>query len=84
MGPPSRDALRHFPLALVLGVSLYALGFWLLGPIGELPWAEAAARIRAGHQPRDAVAVSPWWAARAREHLGDLAFQHCESAFCIC
>ena len=76
MRPPTRAAYRHFPLALVLGLSLYALGFWLFGPTAELPWAEATARVRAGFADHDAVAVRPWWAQRAREHLGDLPFVH--------
>lgn len=70
---PTRAAYRHFPLALVLATSLYSLGFWLFGPLGELPWAEASAKIRADFQPHDAWAVRPWWAQRAREYLGDLA-----------
>ena len=68
------SAWRHFPLALVLGCSLYALGFWIFAPMGPLPWHEAASMIRQAYRAGDAITTRPWWAARAREDLGDLKF----------
>lgn len=72
-----KNILRLLPLAAVLAVSLYAAGFWILRPLlapAPEDYARAAALVRAGWQQHDAVAVRPWWAARIREHLGDLAF----------
>ncbi len=66
--------MKHFPLAVVLGCSLYALGFWLFGTMGKLPWDEASSIVRQGYKPHDAITTRPWWAAKARQWLGDLSF----------
>jgi hypothetical protein len=73
----NRQVFRLLPLALVLGASLYSIGFWLLGPrpqVSPADYRRAEKIVRKGWAPGDALAVRPWWAARIREYLGDLDF----------
>jgi len=74
MHADSRQAWRHLPLAVVLGCSLYAVGFWAFAGSGTLPYEAAADVVKERWQAGDAVAIRPWWAARIREHLGDRPF----------
>jgi hypothetical protein len=72
---PPQAAFRLLPLAALVGLSLACAGFWLvLPPARPAPedTARAAAAVRAEWAPGDAIAVRPWWAQRAREHLGEL------------
>jgi hypothetical protein len=72
-----RQAFRMLPLALILGVSLFSAGFWIVDPLlcPSVPDYQQAAKIVRGQWAQgDVVAVQPWWAARAREVLGDLPF----------
>ena len=74
---PARDALRLFPLALLLGLCLFAIGFWSTRSV-QTPAADDYRKIgqivRAHWADGDALTVRPWWAARIREQLGDLTF----------
>lgn len=58
----------------VTGLGLYGLTFQALLP-SRLPspaeWSAAAAVVAREARPGDAVALSPWWAARGREVLPD-------------
>jgi len=66
-----------WPLAIVLGISLYSLFFWLINPAlsPDLEdYEQVEKTIRAEFKDGDAIAVRPWWAARAREYVGDLPF----------
>jgi hypothetical protein len=74
---PNQQALRLFPLALVLGVSLLGTGFWLFHPAGnpeDSDYRQVNGWIRQHWAEGDALAVRPWWADRLREVLGDLPF----------
>lgn len=71
----SGQAYRLLPLALILGVSLYSAGFWIIDPLlypSVADYQEAEKIVRGGWAPGDVVVVQPWWAARLREYLGDL------------
>jgi len=73
----STEAFRLLPLALILGVSLFSAGFWIVDPLlypdaGD--YREAEKIVREQWAPGDVVVVQPWWAARAREYLGDRPF----------
>lgn len=73
----ARPRRELFVLALVLAVSLWAGGFWLLHPRGAPAagdWRALERHLRAHWQAADAVVVRPWWAARARQYVGDLDF----------
>ncbi len=60
--------------ALVIGLGAYGASFWVLRDVGPPPEAfpPAAQIIRDGYQPGDAILLVPFYATRAREHLGDL------------
>jgi hypothetical protein len=72
-----KQAYRLLPLALILGVSLFSTGFWIIDPLlypeaGD--YLEVEKIVRGQWAQGDVVVVQPWWAARAREYLGDLPF----------
>jgi len=74
---PSQQAQRLWPLALLLGISLYSLFFWLIDPaLSPIPadYKQVEKTIRSEFKDGDAIATRPWWAARAREYVGDLSF----------
>lgn len=60
--------------ALIAATGAYGLGFWILRDVGPPPEAfPAAARVvREGYAPGDLILLVPFYATRAREHLGDL------------
>jgi len=71
------EAFRLLPLALILGVSLFSTGFWIVDPLlypDAEDYREAEKIVRGEWAQGDVVVVQPWWAARAREYLGDLPF----------
>jgi hypothetical protein len=73
----SKEAFRLLPLALILGVSLFSTGFWIVDPLlypdaGDYQQVQKV--VRGQWTQGDVLVVQPWWAARAREYLGDLAF----------
>lgn len=73
----ARRGLRLLPLSVLIGCCLYALAFWALEAWGDVPPEDtrrASESVRAGWEDGDAFAIRPWWAARAREFLGDLDF----------
>lgn len=74
IAPPRREL---FLLSVVLAVALWASAFWLLHPL-DAPaagdWRDLEQYLRAHWRPADAIVVRPWWAARARQYLGDLDF----------
>jgi hypothetical protein len=75
--PKERRTLRLLPVSLILGVCLYSIFFWLVKPlIRPAPgnYAEAGQLIRSQWRQGDIIAIRPWWAARIREHVGDLTF----------
>jgi hypothetical protein len=66
---------RLLPLALILGVSLYSAGFWIVDPLlypSVADYHKAEEIVRGAWAPGDVWVVKPWWAARLREYLGDL------------
>lgn len=74
---PGRQAYRLLPLALILGVSLFSTGFWIVDPqlYPDVEDYQAAEKIvRKQWAPGDVLVMKPWWAARIREYLGDLPF----------
>lgn len=75
--PPGGQIYRLLPLAVILGVSFYAAGFWFLRPLCNPCAADyqgVEEIVRGQWRPGDLLAAQPWWAARVREYLGDLAF----------
>jgi hypothetical protein len=74
---PHSVSLRLLPLAILLSVSLYSTGFWIVDPLlqpsGE-DYLAAESIVRQNWQQGDAVIVLPWWAARIREYICDLEF----------
>ncbi|RME30350.1 MAG: hypothetical protein D6806_00345 [Deltaproteobacteria bacterium] len=71
---PSAHALA---LSVVIAASLYSIGFWLIHPLtnpGPSDYERAAEIVRSGFRASDAIVARPWWAARARQLLGDLEF----------
>ncbi len=74
---PPREALRLFPLALLIALCLFAVGFWSTRA-GQEPatedYQQIAQIVRAQWTEGDVLSVRPWWAARIRQQLGDLTF----------
>ena len=58
----------------VVGTGGYGTAFWVLRDSGPPPsaFAPAAKVIRDGFEPGDLIILTPFYATRAREHLGDL------------
>ena len=73
--PSDRNAWQTLPLAVVLATVLYASGFWLLSanPISDPAdaYGRAATFVNRAWRTGDVLATRPFWAARAREYLGD-------------
>lgn len=76
-GAPARPvpaALGWLALLGLVATGAYGTWFWATvdpGP-GPAQIQAAAAHLRARHQPGDLVLLAPFYATRAREHLGDL------------
>lgn len=68
----ARRIRRLLPLCVLLACCFYAAGFWCLGGMPTLDLQPAAEAIRRDIRTGDTLAVLPWWAARVREHLGEL------------
>ena len=76
---PPEDSAPAFPILIAAALLLLATGaygsfFWLTHDEGPPAGAfgPAAEVIRAGFRPGDLVFLAPFYATRAREHLGDL------------
>jgi hypothetical protein len=70
----SPRALPWLALLLAVATGVYGAFFWLTVDPGPPPeaFAPAARVLRAGHREGDLILLVPFYATRAREHLGDL------------
>ena len=71
--PPGKLAVLLTAAGIALaGFASMALGaYWASTAPARAEWEAAAAHVRAGLAPGDAIAVAPWWADEARLALGD-------------
>nr|MDQ3370702.1 hypothetical protein [Myxococcota bacterium] len=77
----SVDPPRRSPVALGLAVVLVAIAIWEIVATrvaarsvpDDAAWRQAAAVVRAAHQPGDLLVFAPGWVdPTGRMHLGDL------------